>query len=46
MSCENCYYTKELEWIKLDGAAAKVGITDDAQEALGEITFVELPAVG
>lgn len=46
MSCENCYYTKEHEWVKLDGTAATIGITDHAQEALGDVTFVELPAVG
>jgi len=46
MACEKCYYTKEHEWVKLDGSAAVVGITDHAQEALGDITFIELPAVG
>src|SRR3989338_11281858 len=39
------YYTKEHEWIHLEGEAATVGITDYAQGALGDITFVELPAV-
>ena len=39
-------YTKEHEWAKIEGDAVTVGITDHAQEALGEITFVELPAVG
>ena len=37
------YYTKEHEWIHLEGEAALVGITDYAQGALGDITFVELP---
>src|ERR1700724_3191980 len=36
-------YTKEHEWIKADGKTATVGITHHAQEALGDIVFVELP---
>lgn len=39
-------YTKEHEWIKADGASGTVGITHHAQEKLGDIVFVELPAVG
>ncbi len=39
-------YTKEHEWIKLDGDTATVGITDFAQGELGDIVFVELPEVG
>jgi glycine cleavage system H protein len=39
-------YTKEHEWIKADGRTATIGITDHAQEALGDIVFVELPKVG
>jgi glycine cleavage system H protein len=39
-------YTKEHEWIKVDGNAATVGITDYAQESLGDIVFVELPKPG
>src|ERR1700722_4925569 len=39
-------YTKEHEWIQVDGASATVGITDHAQESLGDIVFVELPKVG
>jgi glycine cleavage system H protein len=39
-------YTKEHEWIKADGKTATIGITDHAQEALGDIVFVELPKVG
>ena len=39
-------YTKEHEWIKVDGNAAIVGITDYAQESLGDIVFVDLPKVG
>lgn len=39
----NLRYTEQHEWVKLDGAMAWIGITDYAQEALGDITFVELP---
>jgi len=39
-------YTKEHEWIHVNGNTATVGITDHAQEALGDIVFVELPKVG
>jgi glycine cleavage system H protein len=38
-------YTKDHEWIRLDGDIATVGITDYAQEALGDVVFVELPEV-
>jgi glycine cleavage system H protein len=43
---ENLYYTKEHEWIKVEDSTALVGITDYAQDTLGEITFVELPVEG
>ncbi|HHT86602.1 MAG TPA: glycine cleavage system protein GcvH [Clostridiales bacterium] len=39
-------YTKEHEWLLIEGNTVKIGITDHAQEALGEIVFVELPGVG
>ncbi|HEY7837870.1 MAG TPA: glycine cleavage system protein GcvH [Terriglobales bacterium] len=39
-------YTKEHEWVDLDGSTAKIGITDFAQQQLGDIVFAELPAVG
>jgi glycine cleavage system H protein len=39
-------YTKEHEWIKADGNTAAIGITNHAQESLGDIVFVELPKVG
>jgi len=39
-------YTKEHEWIKVEGDTGVVGITDHAQEALGDIVFVELPKPG
>jgi glycine cleavage system H protein len=40
------YYTKEHEWISVDGDIATVGITDFAQGQLGDIVFVEVPAAG
>jgi glycine cleavage system H protein len=40
------YYTDEHEWIDVEGESATVGITDYAQEQLGDIVFVELPSVG
>ena len=39
-------YTKEHEWIKLEGDKGRVGITHHAQKALGDVVFVELPKVG
>ena len=39
-------FTKEHEWIKVDGGGAIVGISDYAQKQLGEIVFVELPEIG
>jgi glycine cleavage system H protein len=42
---ENLYYTKDHEWAEIKGNVAVVGITDYAQQSLGEITFVELPAL-
>ncbi len=39
-------YTSEHEWLRLEGEQAVVGITDHAQEKLGDITFIELPEVG
>lgn len=43
---EGLKYTKEHEWIAVDGATGTVGITDYAQNSLGDIVFVELPKVG
>lgn len=40
------YFTKDHEWIAVEGAEATVGITDYAQSQLGDITFVELPGEG
>jgi glycine cleavage system H protein len=42
----NLKFTKDHEWIKVEGNEALVGITDYAQSELGEIVFVELPGVG
>jgi glycine cleavage system H protein len=39
-------YTKEHEWIKADGSTAMIGITNYAQESLGDIVFVDLPKAG
>jgi glycine cleavage system H protein len=39
-------YTKEHEWIKVTGSTGTIGITDYAQHELGDVVFVELPAVG
>jgi glycine cleavage system H protein len=39
-------YTKEHEWIKVQGGTGTIGITDHAQNSLGDIVFVELPKVG
>ncbi|HOH89014.1 MAG TPA: glycine cleavage system protein GcvH [Bacillota bacterium] len=39
-------YSKDHEWVRVEGEKAYVGITDYAQHALGEIVYVELPAVG
>lgn len=43
---ENLKYTKDHEWIRVDGVTGTVGITDYAQGELGDVVFVELPAVG
>lgn len=42
----NLKYTKEHEWARIEGNTVTVGITDHAQSALGDVVFVELPAVG
>ncbi|HEV8207958.1 MAG TPA: glycine cleavage system protein GcvH [Acidimicrobiia bacterium] len=39
-------YTKEHEWVAVEGARGRVGITDFAQDALGDVVFVQLPDVG
>jgi|SRR6056300_380841 glycine cleavage system H protein len=39
-------YTKEHEWVEIEGDTATVGITNHAQESLGDIVFIDLPTVG
>lgn len=46
MSAANLLYTESHEWVDLSGGDAKVGITDHAQQLMGDIVFVELPEVG
>lgn len=43
---ENLSYTKEHEWVLINGEAATIGITWHAQDSLGDIVYIELPAVG
>lgn len=43
---EELKYTEEHEWVLVEGDLAVIGITDFAQDALGDVVFVELPAVG
>ncbi|NDV60047.1 glycine cleavage system protein GcvH [Bacteroides sp. 519] len=43
---EGLKYTSEHEWVRIDGDIAYVGITDYAQEQLGDIVFVDIPSVG
>lgn len=43
---DNLSYTKDHEWLRLSGDTAYVGITDFAQQALGDIVYVELPKIG
>jgi glycine cleavage system H protein len=43
---ENLKYTKDHEWIRVDGGTGIIGITDYAQGELGDVVFVELPSIG
>lgn len=43
---EDLKYTKEHEWLLVEGTTATVGITDYAQDRLGDVVYVEMPAVG
>lgn len=43
---DDLQYTKDHEWVRIDGSSARVGITDYAQDALGDIVYVQLPQVG
>ena len=46
MNPEDLHYTREHEWIRTTGETLRVGVTDFAQDALGDIVFVTLPEVG
>jgi glycine cleavage system H protein len=46
MNPRDCKYSKEHEWVRLEGRLATVGITDYAQDQLGDIVYVELPPLG
>ncbi len=43
---EDVRYTEDHEWVRIEGGKAKIGISDYAQDQLGDIVFVELPEVG
>ena len=43
---DDCHYTESDEWVRVDGAVVRVGITDFAQSELNDIVFVELPEAG
>ncbi|MEW6456746.1 MAG: glycine cleavage system protein GcvH [Acidobacteriota bacterium] len=43
---ENFYYTKDHEWIRVDGEKGVIGITNYAQKELGDIVYIELPKIG
>lgn len=43
---QDCKYTKDHEWVRMEGDTAVVGITEFAQSELGDLVFVDLPAVG
>jgi glycine cleavage system H protein len=43
---EDLHYSKDHEWVKVEGEIGTIGITDHAQDSLGDVVFVELPRVG
>src|SRR4029079_12175503 len=43
---ENLRYSKDHEWVKVDGEVASIGITDYAQHSLGDVVYVDMPRVG
>jgi len=43
---EDSYYSQDHEWVRIEGDKATVGITDFAQKHLGDVVYVELPAIG
>ena len=46
MADKEVFFTKDHEWVSIEGEVATMGITDYAQEQLGELVFVELPVIG
>lgn len=46
MNPENCRYTQEHEWVRIEGDVATIGITHHAQQQLGDVVYVDLPEVG
>ena len=46
MSSEELHYTQSHEWVRIDGGVGTIGITEHAQDELGEIVYLELPEVG
>jgi glycine cleavage system H protein len=43
---EDLRYSREHEWVRVDGSTARIGITDFAQDSLGDVVFVQLPDIG
>jgi glycine cleavage system H protein len=43
---ENLHYSKDHEWVRVEGSVAVIGITDHAQDQLGDVVYVELPKAG
>jgi len=43
---DDLHYTREHEWLRVDGAEGVIGVTDFAQDSLGDVVFVELPPLG
>lgn len=46
MNPQNCRYTQEHEWVRIEGDVATIGITHHAQQQLGDVVYVDLPEVG
>ena len=46
MTPQDRKFTKTHEWVKIEGTTAIVGLTDYAQDSLGDVTFIELPSIG
>jgi glycine cleavage system H protein len=43
---DDLWYSADHEWVRIDGTTARIGITDYAQDALGDVVFVQAPAIG